>query len=315
MTGPKSLKLVCAKCKVMRWRIENFSGIKCEDVTDTTVCDFCVRDSREASLLARIENLVGSVVRLEGCVERLEGRVETLEGEKKALQAELLSSTRPNVDGVVPVIPSSLEVADAAKTKKKRKKNKKNKMQVQEEEEKKKEEKKKKKEEKKKKKKEEKKQKKEEQKKEEEQKKKKEEQKKKEEEKKRKKQETPKGEAMRVHLVGDSQVRGLQPLLNARLRESTSVRCFPGKGNAFLRKEAEKLPGSSSSVIALCVSGNDMYKRGRKTGTTEEIIQNVMGAVDDCGLKTRKRVLVGMLPRRTNNPVALSKNIAINARL
>ena len=63
------------------------------------------------------------------------------------------------------------------------------------------------------------------------------------------------------------------------------------------------------------VSGNDLYLRGGRTGSTDGILRTVMGAVDDCGLKTRRRVVVGVLPRRGPFATARSRNIDINRRL
>ena len=118
-----------------------------------------------------------------------------------------------------------------------------------------------------------------------------------------------------VAIIGDSQARGLQPLMDARLPTGVTVRSLPGKGNVAIRREAEKSSISDSNVVALMVSGNDLYRRYGRVGSTEEIISEVMGAVDDCGLKTRRRVVVGMLPRRGASCTALSKNISINRRL
>ena len=72
---------------------------------------------------------------------------------------------------------------------------------------------------------------------------------------------------------------------------------------------------SETDVVALMVSGNDLYRRYGKVGSSEQIILDVMSAVDDCGPKTRRRVVIGMLPRRGPSKVALSKNISINQRL
>ena len=44
-------------------------------------------------------------------------------------------------------------------------------------------------------------------------------------------------------------------------------------------------------------------------------MSDVLRSVDDCGLKTRKRVVIGMLPRRGPRWPALSRNISINRRL
>ena len=63
------------------------------------------------------------------------------------------------------------------------------------------------------------------------------------------------------------------------------------------------------------VSGNDLYLRSGKVGSTEKVVADVMRAVDDCSLKTRRRVVVGMLPRRGPSGQFLSRNIAINRRL
>ena len=128
------------------------------------------------------------------------------------------------------------------------------------------------------------------------------------------KNKSPADKCARVTLIGDSQARGLQSLLAARLRTSVKVSCLPGCGNHHIRVEAEKSQISESSVVALMVSGNDLYLRGGRVGPTDKILHTVMGAVDDCGLKTRKRVVVGML-RRGPTRTAHSMNVSLNRRL
>ena len=118
-----------------------------------------------------------------------------------------------------------------------------------------------------------------------------------------------------IHIVGDSQARGTQAMIGLRLHEKTRVRSLPGKGNGCIRQQVEKLEVSNTSVVATLVSGNDLYLRSGRVGATERILEDVMGAVDDCGLKTHRRVVVGMLPRRGPKWPALSRNISINERL
>ena len=90
---------------------------------------------------------------------------------------------------------------------------------------------------------------------------------------------------------------------------------LPGRGNSAIRAEVEKTPLNKSSLVAVCVSGNDLYLRNFKEGSTEPILEEVMGTVDDAGLKTSKRLVVGMIPRRKPYPSARSKNVSINQRI
>ena len=66
--------------------------------------------------------------------------------------------------------------------------------------------------------------------------------------------------------------------------------------------------------MVIAVSGNDLYKRDKRIGQTQKVISDVMGAVDDAKLKSKRVVVVGMLPRRwtTGAREAYSKNIGIN---
>ena len=123
------------------------------------------------------------------------------------------------------------------------------------------------------------------------------------------------GKCASVTIVGDSLARGLKPMMGARLRTDVDVRCLPGRGNGAIRTEVEKCRLSESSVVALMVSGNDLYLRGGRIGSADGIIREVMSAVDDCGLKTRRRVVIGMLPRRSYYKEAQMRNRMINERL
>ena len=122
-------------------------------------------------------------------------------------------------------------------------------------------------------------------------------------------------EASGVILFGDSQTKGLQIPLASRLHRNVKVSSLPGRGNASIRKEVERSQISESSVVAIAVSGNDLYLRNNRIEYTERIISDTMGAVDDAGLKTRRRLVIGMLPRRVPGQKAYSKNLAINQRL
>ena len=119
----------------------------------------------------------------------------------------------------------------------------------------------------------------------------------------------------RVTVIGDSQAGGLQPLLSCRLRTKVGVICLPGRGNRDVRIAAERARATESSVVALMVSGNDLYLRSGRLGSTDAITRQVMSAVDDCGLKTRRRVVVGMIPRLNSTRIFLEKNEMVNKRL
>ena len=122
------------------------------------------------------------------------------------------------------------------------------------------------------------------------------------------------GARAEVTLIGDSQLRGLEGLMSAGCRR-VKVKSLPGKGNRVLRGEVEKLPVAPSAVLVAAVSGNDLYRRSGAIGSTETIISEVMGAVDDMALRSKRRVVVGMLPRAGASSYAYSKNIGINRRL
>ena len=124
------------------------------------------------------------------------------------------------------------------------------------------------------------------------------------------------GEKPEIFIFGDSLARDLEGMMIPRLDNSkTRVKCLPGKGVKKIREQVERVKTDHSSVIVTMVSGNDLYLRKGQVGGTEKIVKEVMGTVDDAGLKTRRRVVVGMIPRRGPSWTALSKNIAINERL
>ena len=118
-----------------------------------------------------------------------------------------------------------------------------------------------------------------------------------------------------VTIIGDSQTRDMKLLMSARLCTSVDVKCLPGRGNRSVRLEAERSQMSETSVVALMVSGNDLYLKSGRVGSTDEIIRQVMGAVDDCGLKTSRRVVIGMLPRINSRRLLLERNRMVNERL
>ena len=278
--GPGARKYACGKCGVLRWT-EQFGGVSVTNLNPSSICDLCKMEESFSRQLEELKTI------FQNQVSDYEARLSVLEEENRSLRigGACLTST--------PV--------DKKKEKKKKKKNKKGKSKIENKETR------------------------------ESQKvekienrqvveKKKLNRKKKKRNRKRrvncdkatgKAETTPKVE---VKVFGDSLVRGLAgPLTEPKRR--ASVACLPGKGNLHIRKEVEKSPLKKEDVAVIAVSGNDLYKRDRSVGSTEKIISDVMGAVDDCKLKSNRVVVVGMLPRRGYPGAAYSKNIGINDRI
>ena len=311
-SGPSFRKLTCGKCGTFRW-CESFGGRASKDLKDkVSVCEFC-----ELRTLFLEEKK-----RLDTQISKLEAKVSSLEEEVAASRTDGCNCTsQSNPSAIRSGASDSPSVAQVEeersgddngkeeaekkengkentkkKKKKKKKKNKKSNIQdtdkevkVQKE--------------------------------------------KKEPKKKNEKQvdqgkkvssvpqgitPTPETKCESVSVFGDSQAKGLKPLLAARLHTTASfvkVACLPGRNNTAIRIEAEKSQTSENSVTALMVSGNDLYLRGGKVGDVDKILRTVMSAVDDCGLKTRRRAVIGMLPRRGPSRRAHMRNISINRQL
>ena len=69
-----------------------------------------------------------------------------------------------------------------------------------------------------------------------------------------------------VTVIGDSHSPGLKPFLNARLRTSVKVRSLPGRCNSDIQNKAKRSQMSETDVVALMVSGNDLYRKYDKAG-------------------------------------------------
>ena len=313
--GPVARKFICSRCEVYRW-VEQFGGRSASILDADSVCDLCVMregmESRiaalEESMMSRFSALqseleVTMTVRVSSLQAELEaalGKIATLEANncvcsgRDKLETARTTAGEEKVPRVAPTavaVESAVKCTKRTRSSRRRKKNR-NKTQRQKE--------------------------------------KVEEIKKPEknalekiEIKRKSKLEKKKPDAKaqkkisagRVTVIGDSQTRGLQSLLTSRLHTEVKVRCLPGRGNAAIRAEVEKAPLNKSSLVAICVSGNDLYLRNFREGSTEPVLKEVMGTVDDAGLKTSKRLVVGMIPRRGPYPSARSKNVSINQRL
>ena len=294
--GPGARKHVCGRCGVLRWT-EQFAGVGVSKLTRSSVCDLCKMEARFAERLEQLE--AGFQNRASEIERRYEARLAQMEKELESLRKGAISSSPASGIGRESKSNEDKEEKNLEKKKKKKKKKKgKNKgcRNTRNEE--------------------------------------------------GKGIDTPSPEGSSINgkmcdigngvkgqgndpekkdvrvpqspevfIFGDSQTRGLQPLMAARLHKNVKVRCLPGRGNKEIRVDAEKTRVSETSVVAVSVSGNDLYLRNGRVGPTEKIISEVMGTVDDCRLKTRKRAVIGMLPRRGPSWSALSRNISINQRL
>ena len=290
--GPGARKYACGKCGVLRWT-EQFGGVSVTNLNPSSVCDLC---KMEVSFSKQFEELRAHFLsQVSDLQNRYEARLSKLEEENRSLR----------IGGSSVISAPVMEQAEKKKNKKKRKKKKKNNKgedtlrnrQTEDS-----------------------------------QKVGKKEKNRQIEEKKVSKKKKKKNRKSRVEdrkemtgraettpkvvvkVFGDSLVRGLAGPLTGPKR-SASVACLPGKGNLHIRKEVEKSLLKKEEVAVIAVSGNDLYKRDRSVGSTEKIISDVMGAVDDAKLKTKRVVVVGMLPRRGYSDAAYSKNVGINNRI
>ena len=126
--------------------------------------------------------------------------------------------------------------------------------------------------------------------------------------------ESPKVVKGKGKLFGDSLVKGLEPFLRKEA-ERVQVTSLPGKGNKAIRTEVERAPLKKSDLLIIAASGNDLYRKDGTEGNTQPLIREVMSAVDDAGLKTTRRVVIGVVPRMYRSSYAYAKNISINDQL
>ena len=303
--GPKARKHVCSICEVSRW-VEQFGGRSASILDSSSVCDLCTLEGKARERIAALENIIAAletrVSTLESrpccrCLPHHSGTASTVvrtDAAETETPREIKSSSGKTKETIAPNTDGSTTEKKRRNRRKKRKTPKKDNVETEEET----------------------------------------------SEgwtlvrskrTKRDKSNSEKTHATkvtkekcasnksvnsgRVIMFGDSQTKGLQGLVASRLRRNVRVSSLPGRGNSAIRCEVERTPITESSVVAIAVSGNDLYLRNYRIGDTKKIITDTMGAVDDAGLKTRKRLVIGMLPRRVPSRKAYSKNLAINQRL
>ena len=294
VNGPKARKFVCGRCEVYRW-CEDFAGRSASDLTPSSVCDFCKLEQRFGEQLSKLEQKLKEEHRIQ--VELLTRRVDKLQEELESERLKNLKSGEEQVKNKKQEKETreKKNKNETNKKKRRRRRNRKKKKNAKEgvtEGNKKRE-------------------------------------KKKESTRQISRVETSavvklqakkpgpapsKAEGPAVTVVGDSMVRGIDKNLSRDFSRVT-LKSLPGKGNGAIRSEVSRAKVGQDEMAVIAMSGNDLYLRRGKVGPTEAIVRDTMGAADDCGLKTKRRVVVGIVPRLRSSSLAYSKTIGINRRV
>jgi lysophospholipase L1-like esterase len=103
----------------------------------------------------------------------------------------------------------------------------------------------------------------------------------------------------------------------SKSKKKTSTTCFPGANISFLTNRIEELKTNKNLVdIALHVGGNDVRKSGERSfRPTEEIIENYKNLIEAAKMKSRRLVIIGIIPRQHESIEWHSRAIAINTRV
>lgn len=117
------------------------------------------------------------------------------------------------------------------------------------------------------------------------------------------------------YLVGDSLIRRLGKKFTGLSPTNRVAGCFPGATIAKIRNSLSSFNLEKNSSLVVVAGGNDLFLRKGPPGKTELIMADYESLIGRLREKSQRGILIGILPRRYTSREALSKAIAINARL
>ena len=103
---------------------------------------------------------------------------------------------------------------------------------------------------------------------------------------------------------------------NNRQRERRIVKSFPGCKVKKVMHEVNALKVKNKKVCVIAsAGGNDLFKKHNEVGHSEPLIKDLKNLVDALSNKSKKGILIGILPRRYVSHYANCEAIAINDQI
>lgn len=122
-----------------------------------------------------------------------------------------------------------------------------------------------------------------------------------------------------TYVIGTSIVREQKfhfGMKNNRQRERRIVKSFPGCKVKKVIQEVNALKVKNKKVCVIAnAGGNDLFGKNNEVGQSEPIIKDLKNLVDSLANKSKKGMLIGILPRRYASHYGICEAIAINDQI
>ena len=116
-------------------------------------------------------------------------------------------------------------------------------------------------------------------------------------------------------LIGDSLTGRHTQHRFEQLRQENQVKSFPGAKIRRLTREITLLDIDRESTLIVSVGGNDLFLNGKRSGSTEGIVQDFERLLHTIKTRVNRAVVVGLIPRKYATREHYSKACWLNRRL
>jgi len=115
-------------------------------------------------------------------------------------------------------------------------------------------------------------------------------------------------------VIGDSIVKEQGDHFINRNKQRRRLKSYPGARVCKVIEEVKKLDKKSDRYVIVHAGSNDIYSRNNEVTYSEPVIKELESLVDSITEKTKKGIVVGILPRMYSSHLELSKAIGVNER-
>jgi hypothetical protein len=125
-------------------------------------------------------------------------------------------------------------------------------------------------------------------------------------------------ESLETLIVGDSVVRNIGSRINNRKNQKKKniTYCYPGAKAKFIKDKINEMEINVETCdVCITVGGNDIRSENNTFTPTEEIIKSYKEMLETAKQKSRKVIVLGILPRMKESLEWHSRAISINNRI
>lgn len=118
-----------------------------------------------------------------------------------------------------------------------------------------------------------------------------------------------------TNLIGDSMVKDQGDHFINKNKQRRKLKSFPGAKVKKVTEEVKRLEERNSRYVIVHAGSNDLYLKNKQISHSEAVVEELETLTDCLSVKTKRGIMIGLLPRMHSNHFELSKVIGVNERM